>query len=282
MIYHVVSFIPRGKVLTYGQIGRVLKINPRQVGYWLHRNPSPRQIPCHRVVFSDGQLSPAYAFGGSKAQRDKLLAEGVVFSGQKVNLQISRFKLNPALRAYLALRQQFGPPGPWPWFGGKEHRAEEIAIGAVLAQATNWRNAELALEELRRRNLNSLSAIARLPEKSIPRLGEIIRSSGFFRQKAERLWRLAQIKKLNAALSREELLRIKGIGPETADTILLYALGRPVFVIDEYTKRFVKKCRLTAVKSYAALQGFFTGRLPVSVKLYQDFHALIVRWGKER
>jgi len=293
MIYYLVSLIPAGKVLTYGQIGRVLKISPREVGYWLHRNPDPEKVPCHRVVFADGRLSPAYAFGGIGAQRNKLLAEGVVFSGQKVNLQISLFKLNPVFQSYLYLRQKFGPPGPWPWYGQRKHTEEEIVIGAMLTQRVSWRNVELVLNELRRRRLNSLAAFCRFGQKDFVSLQLLLKPSGFYKQKAARLFNLVRwvisqfgswrnFKEHPTDFLRQKLLAQKGVGEETADTILLYALRRPVFVIDEYTKRFVKKHRLTAATGYAALQGFFTGRLPSSVKLCQDFHALIVRWGKER
>lgn len=86
-IYALVSQIPKGKVTTYGQIAKTLKLtSPRLVGRILHANTNPQQIPCHRVVFADGKLSVAYVFGGYRKQKEILIAEGVVFKGDKVDL----------------------------------------------------------------------------------------------------------------------------------------------------------------------------------------------------
>ncbi len=192
--------------------------------------------------------------------------------------------------AYLELLNQFGTPGPWPWFGGIKYNAEEITISAILTQATNWRNAELALEQLRQHKLNSLSAIGKLTKNKLPWFSKIIRPSGFYQQKTKRLWSLAvwvkkhgglkKIKKQPLESLRGKLLALDGIGPETADTILLYALNKPIFVIDEYTKRFIQDRNLTRATGYQPIQKFFEARLPRNIKLYQDYHALIVRWGK--
>jgi methylated-DNA-protein-cysteine methyltransferase-like protein len=86
--YEVVSKIPRGKVMTYGSVARIAGFPrcARQVGFALHRNPDPNTIPCHRVVFADGSLSPAFAFGGHDTQKRLLMAEGVVFLGEKVDM----------------------------------------------------------------------------------------------------------------------------------------------------------------------------------------------------
>lgn len=289
--YHLVSLIPAGRVATYGSLARILSVSPRLVGRWLHQNPSPAKIPCHRIIFNNGSLSRSYAFGGAVAQRNRLAKEGVQFEKGKVKAEYF-FRFRPLIKEYLGLWRKFGPPGPWPWFGGERHRAEEIVIGAILTQRTNWKNAQLALNNLRKKGLNNLNAVCRLGGKRIGFLAEVLRPSGFYQQKTQRLFDLASFATKSGGLNglaakpteqlREELLSLEGVGPETADTILLYALDRPVFVVDEYTRRFVRARRLATAKSYSALQQFFQARLPVDLELYQNFHALIVRWGKER
>lgn len=289
--YHLTSLVPAGRAATYGSLARILSVSPRLVGQWLHQNPSPAKIPCHRVIFNNGSLSRSYIFGGAAAQRKQLAKEGVRFEREKVKAE-HFFRFRPLIKEYLGLWRRFGPPGPWPWFGGERHRAEEIIIGAILTQRTSWKNVQLALNNLREKGLNNLNAICRLGGKGVSFLAEVIRPSGFHRQKAQRLFGLACFAANSGGLRglaakpteqlREELLSLEGVGPETADTIMLYALGRPVFVIDEYTRRFVRARRLTTAKSYSALQQFFQTRLLVDLGLYQNFHALIVRWGKKR
>lgn len=90
-VYNIVSKIPKGKVLTYGNIGVVLGINPRVVGYALHANKSTKAVPCHRVVFKDGSLAEGFAFGGKDVQKNMLTKEGISFNGEKVDLSISLF-----------------------------------------------------------------------------------------------------------------------------------------------------------------------------------------------
>jgi methylated-DNA-protein-cysteine methyltransferase-like protein len=94
-VYTLVSQIPKGKVLTYGDVAEYIGLKtPRQVGWILHRNDDPVHVPCHRVIFSDGSVSGNYAFGGAEAQRKWLESEGVVFKKEKVNLQISRWHIS--------------------------------------------------------------------------------------------------------------------------------------------------------------------------------------------
>ena len=135
--------------------------------------------------------------------------------------------------------------------------------------------------------------IRKLGLENKEKLALLIRSSGFYRQKADCLWGLAKfilenyggLKKLgeiDLLKSREDLLKQKGIGPETADSILLYALGKPVFVIDEYTRRSVKKYLLTNNRDYRFLQELFEKNIKKDFRLYQDFHALIVIDGKNK
>lgn len=87
-IYSIVSKIPKGKVVTYGDVAFALNINPRVVGYAMHANKNGKVVPCHRVVFKDGSLTPGYAFGGKDVQKKLLLGEGVSFKGERVNLNL--------------------------------------------------------------------------------------------------------------------------------------------------------------------------------------------------
>jgi endonuclease-3 related protein len=131
----------------------------------------------------------------------------------------------------------------------------------------------------------SAKQLIRPKGESFP-LAELIRSSGFYRSKSKYLIEIAQFVVKNNGIQklrkwpfltlRKALLHLKGIGPETADSILLYALDKPVFVIDEYTRRLVKKLRLTRNFSYESLQKLFEKNLPQNFRLFQDFHALIV------
>lgn len=91
-VYEIVTKIPQGKVLTYGDIAVVLGINPRVVGYAMHANKNGKVVPCHRVVFRDGSLTDGYAFGGKDVQRKLLIGEGVKFIGEKVNLKVNLFR----------------------------------------------------------------------------------------------------------------------------------------------------------------------------------------------
>ena len=86
-VYKLVARIPRGKVLTYGAIGKYLDLNPRVVGNILHQNPDPKNVPCHRVVNAKGGLAPSFAFGGEEKQRELLENEGVIFIKNRVNLE---------------------------------------------------------------------------------------------------------------------------------------------------------------------------------------------------
>lgn len=193
----------------------------------------------------------------------------------------------------------YGPRGWWPvtapgditpcYSGGPkcEQQQLEVMIGAVLTQSTSWKNVEKALGQLQSRNLMSVQALSRVPAA---KLASCIRSSGYFNEKAGKLKALAAFLKQhplsalnveNTARLRVLLLDVHGIGLETADSILLYALGRPVFVIDAYTKRIFSRLVLSAPdEKYGVLQELFQKRLPASPALYNEYHALIVEHGK--
>jgi len=179
------------------------------------------------------------------------------------------------------------PKGQWKLWRKRpktEREREEVIIGAILTQRTNWKNVELALNNLKKAKINSLKDILRLGEK---RLAPLIRPSGFYQTKANYLFHLVEfilrnygnlekMRKANLKELRKQLLKLKGIGSETADSILLYALDKTVFVVDEYTRRLVKERGLVDNLSYAFLQKLFEKNLRKDFRLYQDFHALIV------
>jgi endonuclease-3 related protein len=169
-----------------------------------------------------------------------------------------------------------------------------VVIGAILTQAAAWRNVELALRNLKAADCWSLEAIRRQP---LPELAEIIRPSGYFNAKARKLQAfaghvhhrhggdLAALLSQETAALRQELLSIHGIGPETADAILIYAAGKPSFVIDTYTRRILGRLGLAPADpkpSYQTYQGLFHQHLPADAALFNEYHALLDRHAKER
>jgi endonuclease-3 related protein len=191
---------------------------------------------------------------------------------------------------YEALLDTYGPQGWWPVAGRyhpgdygvpkNEEDAFEIIAGAVLTQNTAWTSVERALENLRR--IEALNP-CKIRVLSLDVLKSAIRPAGFFNQKAIYLREIAL---LFAGLkgrtpSRKELMSVKGVGNETADSILLYAYKRPEFVIDAYTKRIVTSLGLAERGAgYMELKRFFESNLPKDVALYQEFHALLVEHAK--
>jgi len=197
---------------------------------------------------------------------------------------------------YRSLLKKYGQPmdfwKKWCQKNKTWQDKEEIILGAILTQRTNWRNVEMVFNKLREAHALSIKGIYRIGKNNRGPLERLIRSSGFYKQKAKRLFLLCEfiVKNYGAsekffnqdlAICRRQLLEIYGIGPETADSILLYAGDKPIFVIDEYTRRFVKKYGISDKTSYDYLQQLFQENLPKNVQLYQDFHALIVLDGKK-
>ncbi len=179
--------------------------------------------------------------------------------------------------------------GPQNWWPGDSPL--EIMIGAVLTQNTSWKNVEKAIENLRQADLLHLG---RLHAVRIEELAEIIRPSGYYRLKAKRLHNLIDyvMQKYDGDLDwmfshsvsklREELLSINGIGPETADSILLYAGNLPAFVVDTYTARILKRHGwIDWEAGYHEIQDHFVSQVPAEVAHYNEFHALIVRTGNQ-
>jgi endonuclease-3 related protein len=196
--------------------------------------------------------------------------------------------MNRFEKLYEELIKKYGKPrGQWLLWckrRKKEKEREEVVIGSVLTQRTNWNNVELAFRNLKKAGVKSLKDILKTPPQ---KLEELIKPAGFYRAKSQYLIGLAQfilqnyggllqMKKVAEKKLREELLKLKGVGPETTDSILLYALDKPIFVIDEYTRRLVKERALAKDFSYGFLQNLFEKNLEKDFKLYQDFHALIV------
>ncbi len=162
------------------------------------------------------------------------------------------------------------------WWPTRSNNEEfEIACGCILTQNTRWENAERAIANLDEHNLLE-------PERLLDSdIEEHVHPSGFYRQKAARLKRLARYLRATEEPERTELLDIKGVGKETADSILLFAFHRPYFVIDEYTRRVVHEYRvMDSDRSYDELRRAFEDELERDADLYKEFHALIVEQAK--
>ena len=201
---------------------------------------------------------------------------------------------------FCKLKDTFGDQNWWPK-DQKYHLTHntdprfEVIVGAILTQNTSWSNVEKTLEKLKKSNVLDINIIANL---DIDKIAKYIKSSGFFNQKAKRLQIISKYLKENyqsnldllfnrpTSLIRSELLSINGIGPETADSILLYAGEKPVFVVDAYTKRLCSRLPIDVELTYNEIQNFFEKTLKKYykqeelVKIYNEFHALIVVFAK--
>ncbi len=183
---------------------------------------------------------------------------------------------------YEKLFSAFGHQNWWPG-----ETDDEIAIGAILTQNTVWKNVEKAIQNLKQANLCSFPAIFSAEEEKIKKL---ITPAGFFNSKAQYLKNFAfwlqhkggfsHLKECSCEKLRLELLSIKGIGKETADSILLYVLSCPFFVVDAYTKRLVHRRKIISAFSYDEIQKLFMENIPLDIELYKNYHALIVELGK--
>ena len=184
------------------------------------------------------------------------------------------------------LMAHYGPQHWWP-----ADEPFEVMVGAILTQSAAWGNVEKAIANLKTAGALSPGGIRQLP---LAELSEIIRPSGYFNAKARKLkslvdWLeescdgdLARLFAIDVATLRERLLSIHGIGPETADSIILYAAGKPVFVIDAYTRRITSRLGLAPENdSYGAYQDLFMRNLPADIQLFNEYHALLVRLAKD-
>ena len=188
-------------------------------------------------------------------------------------------------RIYEILQEAFGPQHWWPG-----ETPFEVMVGAVLTQNTNWQNVEKAIANLKQRDLFSPDALHRLPVRE---LAELIRPAGYFNVKAKRLanlvhWLVEQFDgdldrlfALSVDEMRERLIRVNGIGLETCDSIVLYAAGKPTFVVDAYTARVLRRHGLIdRSSSYEEIKELFEDSLGRDVRMYNEYHALLVQVGK--
>ena len=187
---------------------------------------------------------------------------------------------------YHKLYSHFGPQHWWPG-----DTPFEVIVGAILTQNTNWQNVAKAIDNLKKANVLNPDKLQALPIKKLARL---IRPSGYYNIKAKRLKEFLRflfrnyggnLKKMFARPLNElrrEILSVKGVGPETADSILLYAGNLPIFVVDAYTKRIFSRHKICKIDAaYDEVQEIFMRNIKKEVKLYNEYHALIVRLGKE-
>ncbi len=200
----------------------------------------------------------------------------------------AKLTLDPTLLRpiYDILLKAFGPRHWWPG-----ESPLEIIVGAILTQNTAWKNVEKAIENLKAAGCLSLKALDKIPQDE---LAELIRSSGYYNQKAKKIKIFVRYICSRYACSleamrhrpleelREELLSLYGIGPETADSILLYAFEKPTFVVDAYTRRILLRHGwMTEKATYEDIRAFFMKHLPQDVALFNEFHALIVYVGNQ-
>jgi endonuclease-3 related protein len=188
------------------------------------------------------------------------------------------------LAVYDRLLQCYGGQNWWP-----ADSAFEVMVGAILTQNTAWTNVERAIQNLKDAGVLSFRKLPTVPKA---RLAELIRPAGYFNVKAERLLNYcsflvqsggdAALRELQTDALRQALLSVNGVGPETADDILLYAFERPVFVIDAYTRRIFFRLGLAqGDEDYEELRAGFESALGPQVKQYNEYHALLVRHAKE-
>jgi len=205
---------------------------------------------------------------------------------------------NAVLKIYEILNAHYGNLKWWP-----AKTPYEVMVGAVLTQNTAWGNVEKAIANfgdtffikddgvLKAQDLYIKTAEQLVLDMDIEQLKDIIRPAGFFNQKAAYLktvtkwfakynFNIQTIQREPLEKLRPELLSVKGIGKETADCILLYAIGLPTFVVDAYTVRLSERYQIDAGKGYDAVKAYFESNLPRSVEIYNNYHALIVINGK--
>ena len=188
-------------------------------------------------------------------------------------------------KIYTKLFKEFGPQRWWP-----AETKFEVIVGAILTQNTNWGNVEKAIGRLKAEKVLSERALRDIPAA---KLAALIKPAGYFNVKARRLKNfmrflfaeydgdLKAMGQQDARHLRQKLLAVNGIGPETADSILLYALDKPVFVVDAYTRRFLYRHNMAGPKvDYHQIQKLFTAHFDADIPFFQEYHALIVALGK--
>ena len=189
------------------------------------------------------------------------------------------------MKIYRTLYQAYGPRHWWPG-----ETSFEVMVGAILTQNTSWKNVERAIQCLKGNGVLTIDGIHQLKKSE---LASLIKSSGYYRIKADRLktfvdflfkdydGNIEEMGEESLQVLRQKLLAVRGIGPETADSILLYGLGKPIFVVDAYTKRVLSRHRMVSEKaSYEEIQRFFMDHLRHDKRLFNEYHALFVHLGK--
>lgn len=196
--------------------------------------------------------------------------------------------MHKLISIYNALFNAYGPQLWWPTIS--KNKSFEIMIGAILTQNTAWTNVEMAIENLDKEDLIDPNAIINV---NVTKLAKLIKPSGYFNLKAKKLKAFAEfyeanfesdfnnMRKVPISDLREQLLSVWGIGDETADSILLYSIDLPSFVIDAYTKRIFSRIGLvSSTDTYMELKKYFEDNLPKNSQMYNEYHALIVEHGK--
>ena len=195
-----------------------------------------------------------------------------------------RREMDRARHVYERLLEHYGPQHWWP-----AETAFEAIVGALLMQQTSWRNVEVAIRNLRRAGLLDVRALAEAP---VPVIRRHVRIAGLYRTKPARVRGFCRhlLERSDGDLARyfgrpmdvvrADLLAQDGVGPETADSILLYAGGHPIFVVDAYTERIGTRIGLFRTREYRAIQRFFEQHVPRDLAIYQEYHALLVRHAK--
>ncbi len=188
------------------------------------------------------------------------------------------------MQLYTRLHRYYGDQHWWP-----ADTPFEVVVGAILTQNTSWSNVVRAIDNLKKRKLLSIKSMRNASRRQ---LQEAVRPSGFYKQKTERIinfiryiydrykGNLTSFLQRPVRELREELLSLYGIGPETADSILLYASGKRVFVVDAYTRRICTRLGICCGNNYDDIQAFFHERLPLDIGIYKELHALIVAFAK--
>jgi endonuclease III related protein len=190
------------------------------------------------------------------------------------------------LAVYDQLLSRYGPQHWWP-----AESPLEMIVGAILTQSAAWSNVEKAIANLKREGTLSLQALRRIRQEE---LGRLVYASGYYNSKARKLKAFAEwvaenqdddlsaLFSLDTGEMRRQLLSVHGIGEETADSIILYAAHKPIFVIDAYTRRIVTRLGLTpAGKGYSDFQSLFMQQLPHDEQMFNEYHALLVKHGKD-
>ena len=211
------------------------------------------------------------------------------FGIQNLNFGFNSAIRNPKSEILMTIyRKLFQTYGPRHWWPGES--SFEVMVGAILTQNTSWRNVEKAILKLKEKGVLNPRGIHCLKK---PQLASLIKSSGYYRIKADRLKSfvdflfkeydgdLKKMGRMRLEGLRGKLLQVNGIGPETADSILLYGLKKPIFVIDTYTKRILSRHGIISEKAaYEEVQKLFMNHLSLDEKLFNEYHALLVHLGK--